>query len=305
MSHKFDEKQSRAGLGSRILRSGAAAFVAAVCLLPLGRVSAAREFRSRAEVAQDATQQNEEPGATARIRVAEGEYKALTEDGIGPSDPAVYGFDESWTLWRLRDGSFEVNGTRSYRSPSDEPHSNQFSAHLSADLAVLELMEFRKLRWRTDSGPVGCKFLPAKISCTSNARDVTQNVSLDVPIQAPAGLMWPLSAFSLSSITRSARHDQKTMTPVQLVTLENGSREDPIFTTTFSGHLKYLGQEQLSLAGRKWHADKFHLKVAVHPPFLLWTSPEGLLLAFALENKNKTLAHDGIELVRFQQSNDF
>ncbi|HTS10139.1 MAG TPA: hypothetical protein VMP68_31540 [Candidatus Eisenbacteria bacterium] len=109
----------------------------------------------------------------------------------------------------------------------------------------------------------------------------------------------------MSSITRSASHDQKAMTPVQLVTLENGSREDPIFTTTFSGHLKYLGQEQLSLAGRKWHADKFQLKVAVHPPFLLWTSPEGLLLALALENKNKTLAQDGIELVKFQQSNDF
>jgi hypothetical protein len=305
MSHRFDKKQSRAGLGSRILRSGAAAFVAAFYLFPIGRVSASVEFGSRVELAQDATQQNEEPGTTARIRVAEGEYKALTEDGIGPSDPAVYNFDESWTLWRLRDGSFEVNGTRSYRSPSDEPHSNQFSAHLSADRAVLELMEFRKLRWRTDSGPLDCKFLPAKISCTSNARDVTQNVSLDVPIQAPAGLMWPMSTFSLSSIARSASHDQKTLTPVQLVTLEDGSREDPIFTTIFAGHLKYLGQEQLSLAGRKWYADKFELKVAAHPPFLAWTSPEGLLLAFAPENKNKTLAHDGIELVRFQQSNDF
>jgi hypothetical protein len=119
---------------------------------------------------------------------------------------------------------------------------------------------------------------------------------------------WPYVAdvgVFLSSITRSASHDQKTLTLVQLVTLEDGSREDPIFTTIFAGHLKYLGQEQLSLAGRKWYADKFELKVAAHPPFLAWTSPEGLLLAFAPENKNKTLAHDGTELVRFQQSNDF
>jgi len=69
--------------------------------------------------------------------------------------------------------------------------------------------------------------------------------------------------------------------------------------------LKYLGQEELSLAGRKWHADKFELKLAVHAPFLIWTSPEGLLLAFARENKNKILAGDGIVLDRFQQSREF
>ncbi|MGP0018300.1 MAG: hypothetical protein ACLPHP_07005 [Candidatus Sulfotelmatobacter sp.] len=130
-------------------------------------------------------------------------------------------------------------------------------------------------------------------------------MKLDVPVDEPAGLMWPISAFSLSSITRSASHDRKTMTPVELVMLEEGSREDPIFTTTLSGHLKYLGQEKLLLAGREWHADKFELKVATHPPFLVWTSPEGLLLAFTPENENKTIAGDGIVLVSFQQSKEF
>jgi hypothetical protein len=303
MNHRVDEKQFRAGFRSVILRFGAAC-VTALCLLFGGRVSATHEFPIRSESAQDATQQNAETGTTARIQVAEGEHKALTENGIGPADPAVYGFTESWTLWRLRDGSFEVSGTRSFRSPSDEPHSNQFSVHLSPGFTVLGVKEFRSLRWRPDSGPLSCDFLPAKIACTSNARDVTQSVKLDVPVQNSAGLMWPISAFSLSSITRSASHDQKTITPVELVTLEEGSREDPIFATTLSGHLKYLGEEDLLLAGRKWHADKFELKVAMHAPFLVWTSPEGLLLAFASENKNKTLAGDGIVLVRFQQSKE-
>ena len=80
--------------------------------------------------------------ATAnRVRVAEGEYKVLTKDGIGPFLPAVYGFSESWTLWRLADGTFEVNGTKSYRSPSYESHSVQFVAHLSSDFRVLQLKE--------------------------------------------------------------------------------------------------------------------------------------------------------------------
>ncbi len=302
MSHRVGEKQFPAVLRSVILRSGVA-FVTAVCLFSGSRVSASHEFPNCLGI-QDATQQNTEPGA-AGVQVAAGEYKTLTENGVGPSDPAVYGFSEAWTLWRLQDGTFEVNGTRSYRSPSDQAHSHQFSVHLSAGFSVLGLKEFRRLRWSADSGPLSCDFLPGKIACTSNAKDVTQNVKLDVPVDEPAGLMWPISAFSLSSITRSASHDRKTMTPVELVMLEEGSREDPIFTTTLSGHLKYLGQEKLLLAGREWHADKFELKVATHPPFLVWTSPEGLLLAFTPENENKTIAGDGIVLVSFQQSKEF
>jgi hypothetical protein len=61
-------------------------------------------------------------------RVAEGEYKVLSQAGIGSFVPAVYDFRETWTLWRLEDGTFEVSGTRSYRSPADEPVSG---LHLS------------------------------------------------------------------------------------------------------------------------------------------------------------------------------
>ena len=74
--------------------------------------------------------------------------------------------------------------------------------------------------------------------------------------------------------------------------------------TILSGHLKYLGSEELTLADHKWRADKFELKVPLHAPFLLWTSPEGLLLAFAPETKNKILSGDGMVLVRFQQWTD-
>jgi hypothetical protein len=95
------------------------------------------------------------------------------------------------------------------------------------------------------------------------------------------------------------------MTPIELVTLEEVSRADPILATTLSGHLKYLGQEQLLLADHKWRADKFELKVPLHAPFLLWTSPQGLLLAFAYENKAKTLAQDGMVLSEFQQWEEF
>jgi hypothetical protein len=69
--------------------------------------------------------------------------------------------------------------------------------------------------------------------------------------------------------------------------------------------LTYLGQEGLLLADHKWRADKFELKVPLHAPFLLWTSPEGLLLAFAPETKNKIPSGGGMVLVRFQQWMEF
>ena len=61
----------------------------------------------------------------------------------------------------------------------------------------------------------------------------------------------------------------------------------------------------LTLADRKWRADKFELKVPLHAPFLLWTSSEGLLLAFGPETKNKVLSGDNMVLVRFQQWMEF
>lgn len=87
--------------------------------------------------------------------------------------------------------------------------------------------------------------------------------------------------------------------------VEEASRADPVLATILSGDMKYIGQEDLFLAGRKWRADKFELKVPLHAPFVVWTSPEGLLLAFARENNNKTLFGAGMQLVSFRQWQEF
>jgi hypothetical protein len=250
---------------------------------------------------RQAAKKTPEPATPGCTKVAEGEYRVLGQSGIGEFVPAVYDFRESWTLCRLEDGTFEVSGTRSYRSPADEPHSDNFEARLSAGLSVTELKEFRRLRWRPDTGPLTCDFLPGKVACTATSKDKTQNLTLDVPVQGVAGLLWPISAFSLSSIARSASHDPKTITPVELLTFEEISGADPVFTKTLGGYLKCLGQEKLFLAGREWLADKFELKIATHPPFLLWTSSQGLLLAFAYEKDSDKLSQEGMILAMFHE----
>jgi len=292
------------GCRSVVWRYGAMALVLTMCFLPDVRSSTSGGF-ARCPAIGRRIEQDLESEATAGVRIAEGEYKVLTENGIGPTDPAVYGFRESWTLWRLQDGSFEVKGTRSYRSPSYEPQSDDFSVHLSSALTVLALKEYRKLRWRPDSGPLSCEFLLGKISCTSNAKNASQNVRLDVPVESTAGLLWPIPAFSLSSVARSANRTLKVATPVEFVQLKEASVANPVYAIILTGQLTYLGHEQLSLADRRWEADKFELEVATHPPYYLWTSPEGLLLSFSLESKNKAFSDERMVLVRFQQWEKF
>jgi hypothetical protein len=118
------------------------------------------------------------------------------------------------------------------------------------------------------------------------------------------GFLWPISAFSLSNITRRAAKIHDKLTPVQLVTVEEPSPRNPVFVSTLDGNLKYLTEEEITLAGKKWRADKFELKVPLHPAFIIWTSPEGLLLRFAPESKS-TQAAEGLQLVHFQQGANF
>lgn len=287
------------------LSSSLAVLILFPCLTSYVRLIAPDNVAKGVTSAQPAGTQVRKWPTSRRTKVAEGEYKVIAQSGIGSFDPAVYDFSESWTLWRLEDGTFEVDGTRNYRSPSDEPHSDNFEAYLSDSFRVMKLKEFRTLRWRPKSGPLTCDFLPAKVACTANAKDNGQDLSMDVPVQASAGLMWPISAFSLSSITRDASHDPKRTTPIELLTFEEPSDADPVITTTLGGYLKYLGQEKLSLAGGEWLADKFELKVAMHAPFLLWTSSQGLLLAFAHEKDGNRLPdNEGMVLVSFRKWQD-
>jgi hypothetical protein len=246
--------------------------------------------------------------APQKVRVAEGQYRVYRQTnagGIGPSAPGVYNFSESWTLWRLRDGTLEVEGERDYESPSDEPHSDKFTVHLSSDFRVLSLREFRKLRWRPDSGPLGCEFLPARLVCTSGAVDPTKNIRLDLPLQDTYGFLWPISAFSLGHITRFIGRTPASVLPVQMVSVDEPSTEDPVFVSVQDGHLTYLGRENITLADRKWQADKFELRVSLHPPFLIWTSPAGLLLDFVEEDNHGHVKEQGMKLAHYQQWLDF
>ena len=71
-----------------------------------------------------------------RIKLAEGEYAVTArsnEGGVGPFDPQVFDFRESWTLWRPKGGGYEADGVREFSSPKDEFHRDRFWLRLTRD----------------------------------------------------------------------------------------------------------------------------------------------------------------------------
>jgi hypothetical protein len=240
---------------------------------------------------------------TERSKVAEGEY-AIYEEGnggaFGPFGEEVYDFHESWTLWRTPKGRYEIEGERKFMSPLDVEHKNRFSAELSRDLTALRVTEFAPLKWRPDSGPVSCEFLPKELHCFSEAKDPKQSVNLRVPMDHPFALLWPVSPFSLSGLTRETERELGHGTEVQLLSVEQPDRYDPVRPTILTGQLQYLGEENIQAADQNWTAHKFSLKVPSYPQFLIWTSSKGILLALAIEHAHPNWPQEGMKLTRFK-----
>lgn len=276
--------------------------------LALTEKSAAPLLDTRWEGFQDPEMLYFQDVALERTRIAGGEYRIVEqneEGGIGLFAPGVYNFRESWTIWRLKDGSFEVEGERSYESPKGEFQNNGFHVHLSSAFRVLGVKESRKLRWRHDSGPLACDFLSDGIVCSLASSVPDQSFRWDMPAKKPYGFFWPLSAFSLASIARSADRDPTRESQVQLLTLHEPNATFPIFGTVMDAQLRYSGQEQIAAAGRQWNAEKFELTTAFDSKFLIWVSPEGLLLAFGRGTGGNPRSERAMTLVSFQQWTEF
>jgi hypothetical protein len=246
--------------------------------------------------------------AAGRARIADGEYAIYERDISGtlsPLEEEVYNFRESWTLWRVEKGQYQVEGIQNFESPKDELHSNRFVAELTRDLTVIRVKEFAKLRWVPDSGPLSCEFLPTQLDCSSGGSDPKREIKLRTPLEKPYGLLWPISPFSFGGITREVERDPKRASQVDLVRIEQPGMADPVRATILEGPLQYLGEEDIEAAGRKWKAHKFSLKVPLHPQYLIWTSPKGLLLALAIEHEHKDWTEEGLRLAHFEGSTEF
>lgn len=242
-------------------------------------------------------------------QVAQGEYAILKPSGGGVLDPyqqEVYNFRESWTLWRVDNGQYRLEGVRRFESPKDEPHTNRFVAELTRDLTILRIKDYEKLRWVKDSGPLSCEFLPARLDCSSGGSDPKREIRMHTPMQHPYGILWPVSPFSFTGITRQVERDRARATRVDLIRIEQPATTNPVQATILEGPLRYLGDETITAAGKKWLAHKFSLKVPMNPEYFLWTSrSKGLLLLLSVRGEQADQSEEGIRLERFESSEEF
>ena len=242
--------------------------------------------------------------ATQRRKVAEGEYvvsEGANGGAIGPLGEEVYNFHETWTLWRTAVG-YEVEGERRFESPKGARRTNRFVVELSRDLTLTRVTEFAHLKWKSDSGPLTCEFLRTELDCSSNGRDVQKALHLKIPMKEPFGLVWPISAFSLSGVTREAERDPKQSTRIQLISIEQPSAEIPVNPMILEGQLRYLGEDNIDVAGQPRRAFKFSIKVALSPELILWTTPRGLLLSVAAQHEGKSWPEESMKLIHLQES---
>jgi hypothetical protein len=240
----------------------------------------------------------------ARTKVAEGEY-AVSEQAnggaVGPFGEEVYNFHETWVLWRGGDGRYEVEGERRFEAPQGTARSDRFVAELTRDLTVTRVTEFSQLKWRRDSGPLTCEFLRSELHCSSNAKSAEEALELRIPMQKPFGLLWPISAFSLSGLTREAERDPRHATQIQLVSIEQPSADMPVLPMILDGELRYLGEENIEIAGLPQRAFRFSIKAALSPEIVVWTTTDGLLLAVSVEHGDKNWPAQGMKLLHFQE----
>jgi hypothetical protein len=247
-------------------------------------------------------------GATQRTKIAEGEYaiyEQANSGAFGPLGEEVYDFHESWTLWRTEKGPYQVEGERKFESPKHTAHVNRFLVDLSRDMTVIRMTEYTHLKRGRDSGPLSCEFLAKELHCSSGGNDPHQSIDLHIPMEDPFAFLWPISPFSLSSLTRQSERDPARGTQVQLLSIEQPSAALPVNPMILRGQLQYLGEENIEAADQKWRAHEFSLKVAMHPQFLIWTSSRGLLLALAIEHPHANWPQEGMRLVRFKKWADF
>jgi hypothetical protein len=241
----------------------------------------------------------------SQTKIADGEYELYEQpvsDAGGPFREAVYNIHETWTLSRVDQGAYEVQGR--FESLSGRGNSSPFLFELSPDMAVVSVKEYAKLRYVQGAGPLTCEVLPLQLHCSADLSEGKKAVDSRTTLEDPYAVLWPISPFSLGPITRQAKANPDKPLNIELVTIEQPNAENPVETTTVRGPLSYVGDEQL-VAGQKWAAQKFSLKVGTNREYLIWTSQKGMLLALAVQHAHRNWREEGIRLAHFHSYADF
>jgi hypothetical protein len=141
------------------------------------------------------------------------------------------------------------------------PHENRFIAKLTHAFELLEVEEFAPLRFIQQSGALRCTFLPQQLQCDARTQGGTQALDMQVAMDRPYGLLWPLSPFSLAGLAHHTSANAAKPSPVQVVQLEEISDALPVLAIRSDGLIRSLARSPVAftVTGKSWYPEVYEL----------------------------------------------
>ena len=207
--------------------------------------------------------------ATERTKIAEGEYVGGSGEPTKPKSSLAT--LERWTLWKDADGSLEVEGQMLMATSTESWPTMNLAMLLSGDLGLASF----SISSPEKKGSIECKLAPNLLRCDT-VDPAGKKEHGEQAFTTTYTLMGPSLSWTFAGVCRLAQHNKVgEATPVTIVSWD----DTPTEFLWFEAKVSYLGQEDITAAGKQITAKKFKvssdgLNVQV------WTSREGLVLAF-------------------------
>jgi hypothetical protein len=223
-----------------------------------------------------------------KVRVAEGEW--LMRANV---EGELIEIRESWTLWRGSGDSFQVESDVSMRYPPVERRNFRLSFTLDPQLHPTRFEILAGDLGEATSGPMVCEFGSRQFSCEVRGKRQT------LEIEAPYDFYPAVSGWFWSSIVRRGKGMPGESFPAKWIFMDDvpdGIELDPA-----EARVRLLAEEDCSISGKTYKAQKFEVQLADSLTMHVWVLPEGVL--FAYEDAGKP--EQRMELVRYHTFNEF
>lgn len=228
----------------------------------------------------------------AREKIASGIYQT--------DIPQQMVYRESWVLWRTENGKLEAESQISVQIDGKDQPSFKMFLSLTPDLHLTDATLTSMAPGMKKSGKVTFEFLDNEIRATATGPEGNLTSEGNLKISQPYDLFFPYPWFLGSIVARVPRTlGQAVSTKVILIDEGHGPKQ--LGLIPIESKIEYLGEEKVRIGDTIVTAQKFEIRPDPLPRFFVWTSPEGIVLAYQDSKKSE----QRIGLVNFERFEDF
>lgn len=211
------------------------------------------------------------------VKIAEGKYRLVGEK-------APMAFEESWSLFKTPLG-YRLEAQWAVTQPGGaQPNIIDTRIEMVAGLRPTELQIGLDPRQS-----LHCRFTVNQLLCEAQGRQAT------LPMQGAYDFFSP-SPWMLGNIVRRARKDVAAPLNIQLARIKD-TNPAGLGLDSFMAQAQFVGDDQIEIGGKRFAASIYELRAEGKiPSMLVWTSPEGIVLAM----QDSSRPDQRMELVEFK-----